>query len=499
MAILWTSTDIAAATGGTATTVFHAAGVSTDSRTTQPGDLFVALTDRRDGHDFVAAALKRGASGALVSRRPDDVAFDAPLVIVPDVFAALQALGRAGRARTRARVVAITGSAGKTSTKDMLRDILGGQGQVHAAEASYNNHWGVPLTLARLPANADFAVIEIGMNHPGEIAPLSRLARPHVALITTVGAAHLGAFDGIEAIAQEKAALLDGLEPGGTAVLPADLPVSGILMDKAALVGATICRFGTGTGADFRLLRTRLVGDVTVVEAEAGGKPLLFKVQTSGVHFALNGLGALAAAAVLGCDLGLAVSDLGRWTPPGGRGRRARILLDPMLSEMHFDLIDDAYNANPLSVAAALAATAALTPEDGVGRVARGRRIAILGDMRELGPDGPAQHAAIANDPAISAFSTVHCVGPLMAGLWQALPRQQRGERVNNVEDLLPRVASLADAGDIVLVKGSNSVGLIAVVDALARLGQGGARRSGRAGNPTPGQPGATPVGQGTD
>ena len=251
MAALWTSADAAAATGGRSSCTWQASGVSIDTRTLVPGDLFVALTDLRDGHDFVAQALAKGAAAALVSHRPDGVAADAPLLIVPDVLAALAELGRAARARTKARVVGVTGSVGKTSTKEMLRVVLGGQGRVHAAEASYNNHWGVPLTLARMPVDCDFAVIEIGMNHPGEIAPLARLARLDVAMITTVAAAHLDAFDDIDGIAHEKATILDGLEPGGVAVLPAELSVTSILLDKAVAVGASVLTFGATTRRRF--------------------------------------------------------------------------------------------------------------------------------------------------------------------------------------------------------------------------------------------------------
>ena len=252
-ATLWTSADAVAATGGETTTAWTANGVSIDTRTLRPGDLFVALKDLRDGHDFVAQALAKGAAAALVSHRPADVAADAPLLIVPNVLHALERLGTFARARTRAKVVGVTGSVGKTSTKEMLRAILGGQGRVHAAEASYNNHWGVPLTLARMPQDADFAVIEIGMNHPGEIAPLSRMAQPHVAMITIVAPAHLEAFENVEGIAHEKAAILEGLVPGGRAILNADLPTTPILTAKASSVGASASLFGTTPGADYHL------------------------------------------------------------------------------------------------------------------------------------------------------------------------------------------------------------------------------------------------------
>ncbi|MEY4872738.1 MAG: hypothetical protein RLZZ563_2068, partial [Pseudomonadota bacterium] len=328
--LVWTADEAVAATGGRTTGAWRATGVSIDTRTIQPGDLFVALKDLRDGHDFVAAALEKGAAAALVSHVPEGVAADAPLLVVPDVLRALEDLGRAARARTRARVVGITGSVGKTSTKEMLRAILGGQGRVHAAEASYNNHWGVPLTLARMPADADFAVIEIGMNHPGEIAPLARMAQLDVAMITTVAPAHLEAFDSIDGIAHEKASILDGLKPGGVAVLNADIATTPILTAKAAAVGARAVLFGASDTADWRLIAVTIADETTVVQATRHAAPLLFKVLSPGRHFAANALGALAVAEAMGCDPTIAACDIGLWSPPSGRGTRERIVMDTL-------------------------------------------------------------------------------------------------------------------------------------------------------------------------
>ncbi len=480
MAALWTSADAVAATGGRSTMDWQATGVSIDTRTLQPGDLFVALKDVRDGHDFVAAALAKGAAAALVSRIPEGLSADAPLLVVGDVLNALEDLGRAGRARATARVVGVTGSVGKTSTKEMLRVVLGGQGRVHAAEASYNNHWGVPLTLARMPVDADFAVIEIGMNHPGEIAPLARLARPHVVMITTVAPAHLEAFASLDGIAHEKAAILDGLEPGGVAVLPADLPVSHILMAKAAEVGAKTFTFGEISGSTYRMAQVQIGNEATVVQADCAGKPFLYKVMSPGRHFAANGLGALAVADALGLDPVIAATDLGRWLPPAGRGTRERIVLD-VVDETAFDLIDDAFNANPASMRASLEVLIAATPEDGRGAKAKGRRIAILGDMLELGPTESALHAAIAETPGLAAVDTIHCVGPRMKALHALLPRAQRGDWVETATELLPRARSLIDAGDIILIKGSKGIKVSLVVDALRKLGQPAALAKGEA------------------
>ncbi|WP_435530808.1 UDP-N-acetylmuramoyl-tripeptide--D-alanyl-D-alanine ligase [Pseudotabrizicola formosa] len=480
MPALWTSADAVAATGALTTTAWQATGVSIDTRTLRPGDLFVALKDLRDGHDFVAQALAKGAAAAVVTHRPAGVAEDAPLLIVPDVLRALEQLGTFARARTRAKVVGVTGSVGKTSTKEMLRAILGGQGKVHAAEASYNNHWGVPLTLARMPQDADFAVIEIGMNHPGEIAPLARMAQPHVILITIVAPAHLEAFPDVDAIAQEKAAIMEGLLPGGTAILNADLPTTPILLAKAADSGARAVLFGASPGARYHMDHADITDDATVVRATRNGLPLLFKVRTPGKHFALNALGALAVADALGCDATIAACDIGNWQPPLGRGTRETILLD-RIDETSFQLIDDAFNANPASMAASLDVLIAAQPENGVGRVGQGRRIAVLGDMLELGPTETALHVAIARHPGLAAIQTIHCVGPRMRALHMALPRPQRGEWVETAADLAAHARQLVDAGDIVLVKGSKGSKVSLVVDALRKMGQGSASTEGTA------------------
>jgi UDP-N-acetylmuramoyl-tripeptide--D-alanyl-D-alanine ligase len=446
----------------------------------QPGDLFVALKDVRDGHDFVAQALEKGAAAALVSRVPEGLSSSAPLLVVPDVLKALEDLGRAARARAKARVVGVTGSVGKTSTKEMLRVVLGGQGRVHAAEASYNNHWGVPLTLARLPREADFAVIEIGMNHPGEIAPLSHMARPDVVVITIVAPAHLEAFDSIEGIAHEKAAIIDGLQPGGVAVLNADIATSPLLQAKAHEAQARAVTFGAAEGADYRMVSVQIGDDSTVVRATRQGQPVLYKVMSPGRHFAANGLAVLAVADALGLDPVISATDLGRWQPPAGRGVRERIMLD-LVEETGFELIDDAFNANPASMAASLEVLVNARPQDGIGSRAKGRRIAILGDMLELGPTEAALHAAIAETPGLAAIDLIHCVGPRMKALHAALPRGQRGDWVATAAELVPRARHLIDAGDIILVKGSKGIKVSLMVDALRKLGQPAAAEQGDA------------------
>ena len=453
---LWTSQDAAAATGGRVTRDFAVGGVSIDTRTIQPGDLFVALQAARDGHDFVAQALEKGAGAALVSRIPEGVADDAALLIVPDVLAALEALGRAGRARMQGKVIAITGSVGKTSTKDMARVALTGQGRIHAAEASYNNHWGVPLTLARMPATTDFAIIEIGMNHPGEIEPLARLARPQVAMITTVAAAHLEAFGAIEGIAREKGAIFQGLVAPGTAIIPEDLPVTQILRDCADHAGAIVIGFGAHGMA--KPLKAETVDGATQVRARVLGETVDFTLASAGTHFVMNAVGVLAALSAAGADISEAAKQLSNWRPPLGRGAVEDLA--------GIRLIDDAYNSNPTSLSAGLATLARLTG---------GRRVAILGDMLELGPDEIAMHRDMAADPAMASVDLVHLAGPRMRALYDALPEDRRGIYAESAADLAARAAELVAIGDIVLVKGSKGSRISTVVDALRRTRQSSA------------------------
>ena len=467
---LWTSDAAAQATGGRAQGTWACGGVSIDTRTIEAGDLFVALKDVRDGHVYVTQALEKGAGAALVSHVPDGVAPDAPLLIVDDVLVALERLGAAARARTAAKVVAVTGSVGKTSTKEMLLAILSDQGNTHASVASYNNHWGVPLTLARMPQDTQFAVIEIGMNHPGEIAPLAKLTKPDVAMITTVAAAHLEAFDNVAEIAVEKASVFEGLQPGGVAVINADIDYAAILMAKAVDCRLRDVEFGVN-GHHYKLQDVQVQADTTVVQADADGTPLLFKIATPGRHFAMNGLGALAVAQAMGADLALAAQSLGRWSPFKGRGVREVIVLDPVETQLTLQLIDDSYNANPTSIAAALEVLAASEVTHDIGRVSKGRRIAFLGDMKELGPDAIALHAGLAHLEATKTLDVVHCVGPLMKSLHAILPEHQRGDWFATSEEMLVGLRARLDSGDVVLAKGSLSMKLGLVVDAIRKMG----------------------------
>lgn len=464
MTALWTARDAAAATGGQSFGDWQATGLSIDSRTLAPGDLFIALQAARDGHDFVADALAQGAAAAMVARVPEGVD-PARLLVVGDVMEGLRALGAAGRARSRASIIAVTGSVGKTTVKDMLRTALSPQGKTHAAEASFNNHWGVPITLARMPADTDFAVIEIGMNKPGEIAPLARLARPDLAIVTTVAPAHLEAFGVIEGIAHEKAAIYEGLAPGGIALAHADIDTAQILFDKAKAQGARLVRFGMADASEAQLSEVQIADAATVIRAKIMGTERLFKIAAPGRHYAMNALIALSAAELVGADATQAAIALAGWTPYQGRGTRERLTLGGR-EDLTIEMIDDAFNANPASVAAALEMLGAAEP------VGRGRRIAVLGDMLELGPTGPALHAAIADHPAMARIALVHTVGPLMAHLHAALPGAIRGQHAETADDMAAALPQSLKAGDVVLLKGSKGIKVARVVDVLRKLGQ---------------------------
>ncbi len=447
---LWTRDEAVAATGGSSATDWQAQGVSIDTRTLEKGDLFVALSASRDGHDFVLQALEKGAAAALVSRIPEGLE-NAPLLLVPDVLKGLEALGIAARARTKARVIAITGSVGKTGSKEMLRVALAGQGNIHVAEKSYNNHEGVPLTLARMPSDTDIAVIEIGMNHPGEIAPLARMARPHVALITTVAPVHLAAFSSVEEIAAEKAEIFKGLEPDGIAIINADINTAAILAKAAP---AHTLRFGLARGCDFRLLSCDVGNGATVVRAASPMGEIMFKLGGEGAHLAQNAVGVLAGLHALNADLGRATLALASWHPPEGRGARQEIPLGPKGMDGHFILINESYNANPASTRAALETLAQQ----------KGRKVAILGDMLELGETAPSLHDSLA---AIEGIDITHTVGPLMANV----PFENRGLTEDRSQALGGQIGRQIRAGDVVMVKGSLGMDMAKIIDALKKLG----------------------------
>ncbi|WP_022719858.1 UDP-N-acetylmuramoylalanyl-D-glutamyl-2,6-diaminopimelate--D-alanyl-D-alanine ligase [Rhodopseudomonas sp. B29] len=438
-------------------------GISIDSRTLAPGDAYFAIKgDVHDGHDFVDAALKAGAALAVVERaQRSKFAEDARLLIVEDVLEGLRQLGRAARARLGGQVIAVTGSVGKTSTKEALRGVFAAQGLTHASVASFNNHWGVPLSLARCPADARFAVFEIGMNHAGEIEPLVKLVRPHISIITTVEPVHLEFFDGIEGIADAKSEIFAGLEPGGVAVLNRDNPLFGRLIDNAGKAGVgRIVSFGADAKAEARLIDVALHPDCSAVHANILGHEVTYKLAVPGRHIALNSLAVLAAAELAGADLALAALSLSQVAPAAGRGVRTQLDLGASGTAT---LIDESYNANPASMAAALGV---------LGRAevgAQGRRIAVLGDMLELGPAGPELHRGLAEAVASSGIDLVFCCGPLMRNLWDALSSGKRGGYAGSAAELESQLTGAIRAGDAIMVKGSLGSRMKTIVTALTK------------------------------
>lgn len=458
---LWTSAEIAAATGGIASADFAVHGVTFDSREVGPCDLFIALRgEHDDGHRFVEAAFDAGAAGALV-----DVAVPGPHVLVADTMAALEALARASRARSHARIIGITGSVGKTGTKEALAEALArhAPGRVHRSVKSYNNHTGVPLSLARMPRACDYGVFEMGMNHAGELTALTAMVRPHVVLVTTIAPAHIGYFASLDAIADAKAEVFSGLEAfstddlGGVAIIPFDNGYCGRLAVAAASHGARIVTFGTREGADVRA-RDWVSDDMSggsLISAELHGASLCFALAPPGDHWVANAMAVLAAVQAVGADLaaaGLALAEL-----PGLAGRGARHTLR-LAGGGRALLIDESYNANPASMAATLSQ---------LGRESAQRRIAVLGAMKELGAGSGAFHAALADDVIGAKVDVALLVGKEMAALAKALEGHAEFAHGSGIEPALAWLRAELRAGDAVLVKGSNSIGLSRIVSAL--------------------------------
>ena len=454
MSALWTSAEAESATLGKASRPFAANGVSIDTRTLKEGDLYIAVKgEHRDGHDFVGAAFKAKAGAAVVSRRPEGT--DGTLLMVADTQRALEDLACASRARSGAKIVAVTGSVGKTTTKELLRLAFAALGPTHASSGSLNNHWGVPLSLAAMGREAQFGVFEIGMNHMGEIHALVPFVRPHVALVTSVAAAHLEFFGSCEAIADAKSEIFEGIAPGGAALIPADNPYAERLIARAKQCHvARILSFGAKPGSDAHLLAYDENGEGARVKADILGLPVEFRLGAPGRHIADNALGALLAVAAAEGDVLNAAAALKEFSALKGRGAR--------FTANGVEVIDESYNANPASMAAALALLAN----------ASGRRIAVLGDMLEMGPDAPAHHAGLAAAIKAARVDLVFLCGPLMHALWDALPAECRAAYAPTSAELAPEVASALNSGDTVLVKGSNGSRMSVIMDALkARKG----------------------------
>jgi UDP-N-acetylmuramoyl-tripeptide--D-alanyl-D-alanine ligase len=435
-------------------------GISIDTRTLGEGELFFAIKGPTlDGHDYVRAAFDKGAAAAVVDEAHAGTLRPlGPLYVVHDVLPALERLAAAARLRSPARIVAVTGSVGKTSTKEALRVVLSEAGAAHASVASYNNHWGVPLTLARMPKDTSFGIYEIGMNHKGEITPLTRMVRPHVAIITAIAPVHLEYFDGLDAIADAKAEIFSGLVPGGVAIINRDCAQFERLRAHAkASPAGYVASFGEHETADARLLSVMPGADHSMVEAEVCGQRLSYRLGAPGRHHAMNSLAVLLAAKAFGVDLEAAARALGLFLAQPGRGERLQLLAE----DGPFTLIDDSYNANPASMRAAIALAGSL-PVGG-----KGRRIAVLGDMLELGASAATMHAELAADVAANHIDLVFAAGPLMKHLFENLPSHLQGAWSESAAGLAPLVTAAVKGGDVVLVKGSNASRMSSIIGAL--------------------------------
>ena len=445
--MLWNSVEAEAATLGAASHAFSVSGLSIDTRTLKEGDLFVALQgDNRDGHDFVSAAFAAKAGAALVTHAPEGAT--GPMLTVAHTQRGLEDLARAARSRSHAKILAVTGSAGKTTTKEILRLACNALGRTHASAASYNNHWGVPLSLAGLPRDAEYGIFEVGMNHFGELRNLVSFVRPHVALITTIAPAHLEFFGTCDAIADAKSEIFEGLLPGGAALIPSDIPQAERL--KARARQAQVSRIVTfGARGDARLISHTPDGDGMRLRADILGCAVDCHVGAPGAHIAQNVVGALAAVALLDGDVLNAAAALRKFTALKGRGAR--------FEAGGIQVIDESYNANPGSMAAALSLLGA----------ASGRKIAVLGDMLEMGEGGMAHHAGLAEPIAANAVDLVFASGAQMKALWDVLPAARRAAYSQTSATLLPQVLAALKPGDTVLVKGSNGAKMSLIVDAL--------------------------------
>ena len=463
MSALWTVEELLGATNGRplGNLPEEISGISIDSRSLNKGDAFFAIKgDRVDGHDFASAAMAAGAGLLVVAEEklPALGRLAMPMIVVSDVLAALAAVGVAARKRSKAKVIAVTGSAGKTTTKEALRLALSPSGKVHASDRSYNNHWGVPLSLARLPADADYAIFEIGMNHAGEIRPLVKMVRPHIAMVTLIAAAHLGHFKNLNEIADAKAEIFEGIEKGGHALINRDDERWKLLEKKATEAGVEhIHGFGEHSRAEYKIVGFKPTETGSEFTARMAGSDMAVSVGAPGRHMAQNAISVLGAAQLAGADVEKAVAALADLRAEAGRGRIQR-LKHP---RGKFTLVDESYNANPASMRAAITLLAQMP----VG--SSGRRIAVLGDMLELGQHAEKLHAGLAEPLLEAGMDRVFLGGPEMAALNDKLRETIKVDYQPTVDALLPQVVSVARPGDVLMIKSSNGIGFARIVKAL--------------------------------
>lgn len=452
---LWTASEIAAITKGNFTgTDLSVSGISIDTRKINPGDLFIALKGPNfDGNDFAEQALEQGAAAVLTTKSGNP-----KFITVPDTFIALHDLGEGARARTSAKIIAVTGSVGKTSVKSMLNIAFSALGKTHASDASLNNHWGVPLSLARMPKDAEYAIFEIGMNHANEITPLSKLVSPHVSIITTIASAHIQYLGSIENIALAKAEIFHGMQANGIAILPRDSEQFSILLAEARTQGLQkIISFGQSAESDIQLLSIN--GEKLSIRDGKAEYKLSFGMP--GVHQAVNALSVIAAVKALGNDIQKALPSFAEMTPVTGRGNNQQVVIAP--NQPPITIIDETHNASPIAVKAALRVLEQMA--------SKGRRIVILGDMLELGPDSPQFHAELSDAVMASGSDLTLLSGPMMQNLAKKLSTATTRHYADSMA-LNAEIAQLIQPGDVVLVKGSRGSKMKLVVDALVDLGQ---------------------------
>ena len=446
---LWTSKDICDATSGQATSDFEVTGLSIDTRSLQTGDLFVALKDARDGHDYIGAAMEAGAGGVLCESAPEDT----PAVITKNSAKALEDLGVHARNTREALRIGVTGSVGKTSVKDALHVMLSTFGKTHKSIKSFNNHYGVPITLATIPKDSEFAVLEMGMNHAGEMSGLSKLAKPQIAIINNVVGAHLAHFENVEGIADAKAEIIDGMEVGGILILNGDNEFTPRIREKAESEDLRVMTFGHSETDDVFISGFQTRADGGELTCRIGSAIIDVKLNVSGEHWFMNAAACLAVAQAAKLDLGDSASALANIVPAPGRGDIHALSINGK-SVM---LIDESYNANPTSMRAAISA-AALRP---------GRKLALLGDMYELGADELALHRNLAEPLVEAGFERVFMAGECMRMLMGALPQPMRAGWSSKPQTLLTKLKGELREGDIVLIKGSNASGVGKVAEQL--------------------------------